>query len=169
VRTTVLGISLGANVLLLIGLVGVLVLSHMGPFAPSGSPGASTPGVALSTATATSSPTPQAGWLQVVPSSVQLSCAEGQRTQVVVLENTGPQQVAWRAVVAGSADQTGVTVTPNRGELGVGASRAIQLQIITHASDSQTAASQQGVVTFAPTSAAAGPSPSLSYTIVGCS
>jgi hypothetical protein len=115
-----------------------------------------------------SSPTPISGWLQVAPSSMKLGCTAGQRTQFVVLQNTGPQRVQWRATVAGAADQAGVAISPDHGDLDAGASLPIQMQNTTHASDSQGAASQRGVIRFAATSVDAGTAPSLVYTTMSC-
>ena len=122
----------------------------------------------LSSPTAAASPTPVAGWLRVAPSSVQVGCTDGQRTQFVVLANTGPQRVQWQATVAGAADQAGVALSPDHGDLDAGASLPIQVQNTTHPSASQGSTSQQGVIHFAATSADAGPAPGLSYTAVGC-
>ena len=168
VSALVFGVSLGANVVLLLCLLGLLLLSHAGVFAPGGSAGSPAPGAALSSPTATSSPTPLSGWLRVTPSSVQLGCDAGQRTQFVVLENTGPQKVSWQAVVAGPADQAGVAISPDHGDLDAGASLPLQIQNITHSSGSQGVSSEQGVIRFAPAAAEAGAPPSLSYTTVGC-
>jgi hypothetical protein len=168
VSMLVLGVSLGANAVLLAGLLGLLLLGHAGFFSPGGSsaghaPGVSTPGVALSSPTATSSAVPvSGGWLRVAPSSVQLGCADSQRTQFVVLENTGPEKVRWQADLSVPADQAGVAVSPDHGELDAGASMPLQIQNTTQA------AAQQGVIRFDPATAAAGPPPSLSFTTVAC-
>ncbi len=169
VSAMLLGVSLGANVVLLTGLLGLLLLlSHAGVFAPDGSSGSSAPGAALSSPTATSSPTPLSGWLRVAPSSLRMGCDAGQRTQFVVLENTGPQKAHWQAVLAGPAGQAGVAVNPNQGDLEAGASLPLQIQNTTHASGPQGVASQQGVIRFVPTPTEAGSPPSLSYATVGC-
>jgi hypothetical protein len=162
------GVSLGANGVLLLGLLGLLLLSHAGVFALGGAAGSPTLGTAGSSPTATASPTPLSGWLQVTPRSVQLGCDDAQRTQFVVLENTGPQRVSWQAVVAGPGDQAGVAVNPDHGDLEAGASLPVQIQNITHASGPQGISSQQGIVRFAPTVAEDGVPPSLSYRTVGC-
>jgi hypothetical protein len=174
VRTLVLGASLGANVVLLAGLLGLLLLSQAGLFwlggASAGSaPGMSTPGGALSRPTATPSATPlSGGWLRVAPSSVQLGCAGSQRNQFVVLANTGPERVHWQVALSVPADQAGVAVAPNQGDLDAGASMPLQIQNMTHAGGPQGVAGQQGVMRFDPTTPAAGPPPSLSFTAVGC-
>lgn len=166
-RSLVLGMSLGANAVLLISVVVLLLLGHASLFAPGGSPGTSTLGVsspssALTSPTATSSTTALGGgWLRVTPSSVQLGCASGQRNQFVVLENTGPQTVQWRAHLSGSTNQPGVAVSPNQGHLAAGASAPLQIQNTTHADE-------QGVIRFEPATSDAGPAPSLGFTTVGC-
>jgi hypothetical protein len=168
--TTLLGVSLGANVVLLIGLVGLLLLGHAGMFAPSGPAGLSTPGETLSSPTATTGPTPPvSSWLRVAPSSVSLGCDGSQRTQFAVLQNSGPQRVHWQASVVGSPGQAGVAINPNQGDLDAGASLPVQLQDTTHSSGPQGISSQQGVIRFVPTSLDAGSPPGLSYTTVGCS
>jgi hypothetical protein len=169
-RTLLLGASLGANAVLFLGLLGLLLLSHAGFFAPAGSSpgvsGGSAPRVLLSSPTATSSAAALAavGWLRVDPGSVQLSCSGDQQTQVVVLENTGPQRVQWQAnvFVPGSADQASVTVDPDHGELDAGASMSLQIQYLTQGGD------QQGIIRFEPTTSDAGPAPSLSYATASC-
>jgi hypothetical protein len=173
VNATLFGASIGANVVLLIsGLLGLLLLSHAGVFAPRGSAGSSAPGSMLTTPTTTSSPTPLAGWLRVAPSSVQLGCSASQRTHFVLVENTGPQKVHWQMVVtvsaSASASQVGIAVNPNQGDLDAGASLPLQLQNTTHAAGSQGVSSQQGTIRFASTPVDAGPPPVLSYTTVGC-
>jgi hypothetical protein len=164
-NATLLRVSLGANVVLvvLLGLLGVLVLSHAGPFAAGGSSGA-----ARGSPTATASPDPLSGWLQVAPSTVQLGCDAGQRAQVVVLTNTGPQRVHWQVVLDGSASPAGIAIDPDQGDIEAGASLSVQLQNTTRASGPRRVSGQQGVIRFAPTAAEAGASPSLSYTTVGC-
>jgi hypothetical protein len=175
VSATAFGISLGANVVLLIALASVMtfVLSHASSFLPGGGSGQSASGLAQGTATATASPaaspTPSAGWLRLAPSTVQLGCGDGQQTQVVVLQNTGQDSLRWQATFSLSADQAGVSVNPQRGTLSAGASVAVQLQNTTHASDTQGASGPQGVITFAPRSSDAGPPATLTYTTVGCS
>ncbi len=116
-RAVLLAVSLGANVLLL-GVLCSLLLARAGVFSPRGpaaqsASGASAPGVALSSP----SPTPASGWLRVTPTSVQLGCAEGQQTQVVVLANTGPQRVRWQVEFGVPTEQAGVAVSPSDGNL----------------------------------------------------
>lgn len=159
----VLGISLVANGVLLASLVGLFVLAHAGAFAPPRSSGQSTPpGSALGSASATPSVTPVSGWLQVAPTSVQLGCDGGQQTQVVVLMNTGPEEVHWQVALDVPTDQAGVEIGPRQGDLRAGASISIQIQNRSRGSD------QQGVMRFDPQTPQAGPSPSLSYTSAGC-
>jgi hypothetical protein len=167
------GISLGANVVLLAGLLGVLgvlLLNNAGTLSLRGAsgqqaPGGSTHGAALSSPTATStpvsSPTPSVGWLQVTPGSVQLDCGDSQQVEVV-LENTGPQTVDWQVVFSLPADRAGVRVDPQQGELAAGDTVLVQLQNSTQSSG------QQGAIDFAPASPDAGPPASLSYTTAGC-
>jgi hypothetical protein len=168
VSALALGASLGANVVLLLGLLALLLLGHLGTGTADGPSGPPAAGAALSSPTVSSSPTPVSGWLRVTPSSVQLGCTAGQRTQFLVVQNTGPQRVQWQATVAGTADQAGVAMSPDHGDLDAGASLPIQVQNTTHASDSQGDTSQHGVIRFAATSTEAGPAASLSYTAVGC-
>jgi hypothetical protein len=167
------GISLGANMVLLAGLLGVLavlLLNNAGAFSLRGAsgqplPGGSTHGTALSSPTATStpasSPTPSVGWLQVTPGSVQLDCVDSQQVQVV-LGNSGPQTVDWQVAFSLPADQAGVMVYPQQGELAAGDTVLVQLQNTTQSTG------QQGAVDFAPASPEAGPPASLSYTTTGC-
>ena len=99
----------------------------------------------------------------MTPSSVQLRCGEGgQQTQVVVLKNTGPQTVDWQVAFSLPADQAGVMVYPQQGELAAGDTVLVQLQNTTQSTG------QQGAVDFAPASPEAGPPASLSYTTTGC-
>ncbi len=161
--------ALGGCVVLLFS-VGVL-LGHAGFFPLSRSPAHSAPGVSLPSPTLTPTTTPLARWLQVDPTSVQLGCGEGggegrgggQQTQVVVLANRGPQPVKWQVSLSVPTDQAGVAVSPSEGELASGASTTIQLQL-----QDQGAGQQQGVMRFVPETPEAGPSPSLTYTTVGC-
>jgi hypothetical protein len=161
-----LAISLGVNIALLVGLVGVLLLARAGSFAPGppqssaqSTQGAGTANAALSSP----SPTPLSGWLQVVPSSVQVSCSgDGQQTQSVVLTNSGPQDVQWQASFDVPTNQAGIEVAPNQGDLQAGASTTIQIRNRTRS------ANQQGVIHFDPQTPAAGPSASLTYTSAGC-
>jgi hypothetical protein len=145
----------GASVVLFVSLLSLL--SHTGLFALDGS---SSSGASARHSSRT--PTPVSGWLQVAPTSVQLGCGKHQTTQVVVLVNSGPQSVSWQASLPVPADQAGVEVSPNAGELAGGASAAIQVQLHDHA------AGQQGVIQFDPNNPEAGPPPSLSYTTENC-
>jgi hypothetical protein len=166
----VLGVSLGANAVLFLGLLGLFLLGRLGMVAAGGPPGSHVVGAALSSPTGAASPTPVSGWLRVTPSSVQLGCTGSQRTQYVVVQNTGPQHVQWQATVAGGVDQAqaGVALSPDHGDLDAGASLPVQVQNRTHASSSQRGASQHGVIRFAATSAEAGLAPSLNYTAMDC-
>jgi hypothetical protein len=169
----VLGISLGANVVLLIGLIALLLLGHTGFFAPSGSSGqpslrGSNSASANSSLTATASSVSRSSWLQVTPSSVQIGCGSGQKTQFAVLENTGPENVQWQANLAVPANQAGVAISPSHGDLAAGASVSLQIRNTTDSDGSQGASSQRGVILFEPTSTDAGSPPSINYTITGC-
>lgn len=172
VSATVFGISLGVNAVLLIGLLGVLLLSHAGAFSPGGASGQSSSGLALGSATATStaaaSPTPSEGWLRVAPSSVQLGCDGDQRTQFVTLENTGPETVRWQVAFSVPEKQAGVAVSPQHGALAAGASMPIQIQNNTSDSGSVGGSNSQGDIGFAPTMQGAGAPASLSYTATSC-
>jgi hypothetical protein len=160
VIATALGAS-AALLLSLLSLLGVLNLtSHTGLFAPSRPAGQSALGT--STANTSDSPAPASGWLQVAPASVQFGCSDHQRTQIVVLENRGPQHVHWQASFAAPADQAGLAISPGDGELGAGESTAIQLQ-----STSQSAR-QQEIIRFSITDVQAGPPASVSFTTVSC-
>lgn len=168
VSALALGASLAANVVLLLALLAVLLLGHASLGAAGGPAGSPAAGAALSSPTAATSPTPLSGSLRVTPSSVQLGCASGQRTQFVVLLNTGPQRVVWQATVVGATDQAGVSLSPDHGRLNAGASQPIQLQNTAQPSDSGSGTSQQGVIHFAVTSADTGQATSLSYTVTVC-
>jgi hypothetical protein len=177
VSATWLGASIGANVALLIGLIGLIFLSYAGVFPPGSaakrpSANALTSGQARSSPTATAtlapSPTVSAGWLRIAPGSVQLGCDGDQNTQYVILENTGPEPVEWQAVFSLPDALVGVAVNPQQGQLDTGASTPIQLQNNTQAGGPQGVPSQQGVIQFAPTTLAAGPPASLAYTATGC-
>ena len=160
---TLLGISLFANVVLLASVLSVVLLAHAGAFSSPSSAGQSTPpGSTLGSSSATPSLTPVSGWLQVAPTSVQLGCDGDQQTQVVVLTNTGPEEVHWQVVLDVPADQAGVAITPRRGDLQAGTSISVRIQNRSHGTD------QQGVMRFDPQTPQAGPSPSLSYTSAGC-
>jgi hypothetical protein len=167
-------LSLGATGAVLIGLVGLLLLNQLGVFASRGAPGSSLPSSALASptstplATATPSALAVADRLQVTPSSVRLRCDGDQQTLFVVLLNTGPQAVQWQAVVDVSADQTRIAITPNQGNLAAGATVSIQLENITQSS-SQDGSDSQGLIRFAPTTAAASSPARLSYRLDNCS
>jgi hypothetical protein len=169
--TLVLGVSLllslGANALLLVGML-VLLVGRAGVFAPPAAAPAPATGARGAALGPTPSATPGAGWLSVAPTSVQLGCAAGQQTQFAVLANRGPASVSWQAELAGAADQAGVTLAPTRGELRTGTSVVLQLRNVTRSSGAQGVAGRQGSVRFAPTTPAAGSPARLSYTTVGC-
>ncbi len=99
---------------------------------------------------------------------MRLGCDGDERTQSVALANTGPQHVQWQAVVDGSADQAGIAITPNQGDLEAGDSLSIQLENTTQSSNSQGSSHREGVIRLAPTSADAGQPPSLSYRLDLC-
>jgi hypothetical protein len=166
--------SLGANAVLLISMVVLLLLGHAGLFTLGSAAGTtglevSTSSVALMSPTATTSAGAlTGGWLRVTPGSVQLGCAAGQRTQFIVLENTGQRTVQWRAHLSVSTDHPAVAVSPNEGHLAAGASVPLQIQNTTDADQQQGSSGQQGVIHFEPTTPDAGPAPSLSFTTVGC-
>jgi hypothetical protein len=173
VSPATLAASLGVNVALLIGLVIVLVLGHLGLLSPGGSSsGPSTPAPAVAVSpTAVSSPTPATGWLQVSPSSVTLGCDNGQQTQFVVLKNTATAPVQWQATLSLPENSAGVDVGPNNGTIRPGTSMPIQIHNRTRANGSQGLATQQGSIQFNLVNSdtpGAGPSPSVSYTAMGC-
>jgi hypothetical protein len=165
-----LAVSLVANGALLVALVSVLLFARTGFFSPRGSSTTHTPASSATSATsaasptsAASSPTSSESWLEVAPISVQLGCGEGQDTQFVVLENTGPGDVQWQAQFSVSPDQAGVEVDPSQGDLSAGASSAIQIR------NTAQADARNGVILFAPDTSVAGAPPSLSYTTASCS
>jgi hypothetical protein len=166
-----LGASLGLNAALLVALLSVLILGHTNLFASAGSPpGSSGPlstasaaSSILSTATAGSTTTPAVGWLQISPTSVELSCFQD---QTVELQNTGPEQVQWQAIFTTAGSASGVTVGPNQGTLDSGDSTQIQIHYQTHHNNSQ--GGQQGTIQFSPATLDAGAGPILTYTTVGC-
>lgn len=174
-RSPLFWLSLGATGAVLIGLVGLLLLNQLGVFALRGAPGSSVPNGALGSPTIAPSPTATASshafstWLQVTPSSVRLRCDGDQQTQFVVLANNGPQTVQWQAVVDVSADQAGITIAPNQGDLDAGATVSVQLENTTQSSHSQDGSHSEGVIRFVPTTATAGSPPSLSYRLDNCS
>ncbi|MGE5333503.1 MAG: hypothetical protein ACM3N4_02285, partial [Nitrososphaerota archaeon] len=163
-----LGVSLGANGVLLVGILSVFLLAQAGAFAPRPQ-GSATSGTPLGspTTTAVSSPPSGADWLTVAPTSVSLGCNGGQETQMVVLANTGPQAVRWQADLVTSTGQAGIAVDPNNGELAAGTSLTIKLHNTTHGGGQGTGG-QHGVIRFTPENPAAGAPPSLNYTTVGC-
>jgi hypothetical protein len=168
-----LGVSLAANVVLLLGFLGLLVLARAGVYSPSGSSAATTAAVTATpsprtTPTATPSPLLSAGWLHVSPSSVQVGCSSAQRHQFVVLTNTGPKPVQWHAHLSLPQNQAGLTVSPTQGQLAAGSSVPLQIQNQTNGDGLQGPASKQGVMTFESQNTAAGPAPSLRYTISRC-
>jgi hypothetical protein len=166
---TLLGVSLGANAVLLISLLGVFLLAHAGAFAP-GAQGNVTPGTVLGSpsTTATSSPASTQGWLTVAPTSVSLGCNGGQETQMVVLTNSGSQSVQWQAEIVASTGQAGIEVDPNEGELAAGTNLTIKIHNTTHAGGGHGSAGQSGVIRFTAQTSDAGTPPSLNYTTVGC-
>jgi hypothetical protein len=173
-RSLLLWLSLGAIGVVVIGLLGGLLLNQLGMFAPRGATGSPGPTSALSSPTTLASPTittspgPLAGGLQVTPSSVRLGCDEGERTQEVVLVNSGPVDVEWQAVVDTAADRAGIAITPNQGDLAAGESVSVQLENTTQSSDSGGSSHREGVIRFVPTSADAGAPASLSYRLDRC-
>jgi hypothetical protein len=170
------GVSLGANLVLLVALAALLLLAQAGTFSSGSALGSSTRGMTLGSPTAIPSASATAAALQVAPGSVQLGCASGQRTQYVTLRNTGAAKAQWQATFSVPAEQAGVGISPQQGELAAGGSIAIQLQNTTRSSGSQGISGRQGVITFAPTASEdsqdtgpdLGSSARLSYTTVGC-
>ena len=157
-RGCVVTTALLASAALLLSVLSVInhpSLVSLGRFVAQSSPH-------VPTAVSAASPTPASSWLQVAPTSVQFGCADGQRTQMAVLENLGPAQVHWQTSFSEPTDQAGVDVSPNAGDLAPGASTVIQLQDTAHFSG------QPVVIRFTPTDPAAGSPPSLSFTLVGC-
>jgi hypothetical protein len=94
---------------------------------------------------------------------VQLGCGDGQQAQFVVLANGGPSRVSWQAGFSVPADQAGVQVSPDHGDLDAGTSTVVQVQ-----NQTQSGGGQQGSILFTPDTPEAGPAPSLSYTTMGC-
>jgi hypothetical protein len=168
-RTALLGLSLGANVVLLVSLVGALLLARAGFFAPGGSAAQPPSGISASTQTSgtpspaqsTASPRTVGDWLQVSPTSVSLGCDNGQQTQFVVLANQGPEPVEWQADLSGSQDQAGVSLSPTHGQLRAGASIALRVQNRSHNDG-------QGTIRFEVSPQDAGSPPTLNYTTQGC-
>lgn len=177
--TLLLGASLGANVVLLVGLLSLLLLGHssffsLGNSSTSSPPRVSTPSVTLRSPTPTSSPSPTAtpasvtGWLQLMPSSVHLGCSNGQQLQFVVLINNGLAPVQWQVNVSAPGSQSALNISPNQGTLNAGTSLVLQVQNQTQADGPQGVPSQQGVIDFVVNTPEAGPPPRLGYTTVGC-
>jgi hypothetical protein len=160
--------ALGASAVLLLSVLCLLAVisltSGTGIFASSGPSGrpVSAASTTSPSASASASPVPTSGWLQVAPATAQFGCADHQRTQIVVLENHGPHIVHWQATLSLPADQAGVAITPGDGELGAGESTAIQLQ------STSESARQQVVIRFSVTDAQAGAPASVSVTAAGC-
>jgi hypothetical protein len=169
-REAMFGLSVVGNVVLLTSLLGVLALIQMGFFAQGGVAKEPTTGFGLSSPPASSSPSPSPSSnptaLQVAPSSVQLTCASGQRTQVVTLQNTGSITVQWRATF--STQKPGVTVSPQQGALAAGGSIPIEVQTTTKSTGPEGGSGRQGVITFTPTTSDGGQPARLTYTTVGC-
>lgn len=169
-RTAILGLSIGANVVLLVSLVGVLLLARAGFFSPGSSSTLPSPTVSASNQVpstpspmqSTPSPIAVSGSLQVAPTTVSLGCDNGQQTQFVVLANQGNEQVAWQADLSVPQDQAGIAISPNHGQLRAGASIALRLQNRSHETG------QQGTIRFEFSPQDAGSPPSLSYTTQGC-
>lgn len=167
----VLGASLGANVALLLALLGLLLLGRPGVSLPGGSTASSPPPSSATraglsgptpTPSPSASPLPLAGGLQVAPSRMQLGCGDGQQTQFAVLTNTGPDDVQWQAAFFSPAAPAGVVVSPDHGDLKAGTSTVLQIQNRAHDGG------QQGVIRFAAGPLGAGAPASLSYTTQGC-
>jgi hypothetical protein len=151
-----------------IGLLGGLLLNQLGVFAPRGATGSPGPTSALSSPTRATSPGPLANGLQVTPSSVRLGCDGDERTQEVVLANSGPADVAWQAVMAAAADRAGIVIAPNQGDLDAGDSVSVQLENTTQSFNSEGSSHREGVIRFGPASADAGAFASLSYRLDLC-
>ena len=167
-RSPLLWLSLGAIGVVVISLLGGLLLNQLGVFAPRGATSSPGPTTALSSPTGATSPGPLAGGLQVTPSSVRLGCDGDERTQEVVLVNSGPADVEWQAVVDTAADRAGIAITPNQGNLDAGESVSVQLENTTQSSDSEGSSHREGVIRLVPASADAGASASLSYRLDLC-
>jgi hypothetical protein len=97
-----------------------------------------------------------------------LGCDGDERTQEVVLVNAGPADVEWQAVVDTAADQAGIAIKPNQGDLDAGESVSVQLVNTTQSSDSGGSSHREGVIRFVPASAETGASVSLSYRLDRC-
>ena len=173
-RSPLLWLSVGAIGVVVISLLGGLLLNQLGMFAPRGATGSPGPTNALSSptalpsTTASTSPGLLAGGLQVTPSSVRLGCDGDERTQEVVLVNSGAVDVEWQAIVDTAADRAGIAITPNQGDLDAGESVSVQLANTTQSSDSGGSSHREGVIHFVPASANAGAPASLSYRLDRC-
>jgi hypothetical protein len=172
VSALALGVSLGANFVLLVALIGLLLFAQAGAFSSGSAFGRSTSGLPLGSPTTTaspaSSPSPNTGWLQIAPNSVQLRCDGDQRTQIVTLTNSGSDKAQWKATFSLPAQQAGVAISPSQGSLEDGDSARIQIQNTTRSTGPQGAHSRQGVISFTPTTTAAGAPATLTYTTIGC-
>jgi hypothetical protein len=84
----------------------------------------------------------------------------------VTLQNTGSVSMQWRATF--STQQAGVAVSPQQGELAAADSVAIQVQMTTRSHGSHGGSSQQGVISFTPTTPDGGQPAQLTYTTAGC-
>jgi hypothetical protein len=171
-NATLLGISLGANVGLVVVLIGLLVLGHAGFLSPGSTTGGTppsslTPHAALSSATPspTASPTSVSGSLQVAPSQVQLGCGNGQQLQFAVLANTGSNDAQWQAQLSLPTNQAGISISPHRGTLRAGTSTVLQIQNQFNSGSG----GQQGAISFVLTDGSADSPPTLSYTTAACS
>jgi hypothetical protein len=156
-----IGASGGLLLCLLVLLALFSLTKHNGPRSSGRPAGQSSPAMAADTAVP--SHTTISPWLQVAPASVQFGCADHQRTQLVVLENRGAQQVHWQAVFSSAADQSAVSVSPGNGDLGPGESTAIQLQSTTSSSGGQEA------IRFVEGNSRTGPPATLTVTTATCS
>jgi hypothetical protein len=174
--------SVGANVALLIGLIGLIFLSYAGVFPPNLAQNTPTGAgnvkqqAATATATATATPTatptiaptatPIGGWLTIAPASVTLGCAAtGQNVLWVILTNTGPAPLGWQVVNSVPDALVGVAANPNQGQLNPGQDTPIQIQNVAQTGGPQNT---QGIIQFAPASGDAGPAATLNYSETGC-
>jgi hypothetical protein len=163
--------SLVLNGVLFACFVFALVLARAGVLGPPGGSGelgnrTGTSGLVLGTPTATTSPTPGAGQLEVDPSSIDLSCNSGQQSQFVVLRNPGTESVSWSVQYPSSQDQSNVTVNPSSSDIRAGGSVSIQIQLRRRATNGD------GSIRFNTGSndnSSSDSLTSLSYSITGCS
>ena len=173
-RSSLLGMSLGAIGVVVIGLLSGLLLNQLGMFASRGATSSPGPTSGLSSPTTLLSPTVTtsasslAGGLQVTPSNVRLGCDGDERTQEVVLVNGGAADVEWQAIVDTAADRAGIAITPNQGDLDAGGDVSVQLENTTQSSDSGGSSHREGVIRFVPASADAGEVASLNYRLDLC-